>query len=386
MNSVRRTLAVAVRVFRQIRRDPRTVGLMFIVPVALLALVTYLLEGPSSPPSVAVVAPTQRLATWFSVNLLEPVAGDAWKVVDAGTAAPEQVIKEGRASAVIVVPADLFSSAVHGRRPQVEVVVEGAEFQLTGRILGDFRRLLPELAGRLAAVVSGPLGAMAGGVGGEGPSGLAAAPPFSVRYVYGHEQMRMADYLAPGLLGYLTFFFVFLLTATSFLRERQRGTLVRVVTSPVRPVEVIAGYMAGLSPFVMAQAGIVVAFVVWALGVVYRGSLGWVILIELVLTLGAASLGIFLSVFARSELQVMQFIPVVIVPQAVLSGLVVSVKVLPAILKPVAYAMPLTYATTALTDVMVRGLGPLAFWDEVLVLAGFAALFSLLGSRSVRRA
>ncbi len=386
MNSVRRTMAVAVRVFRQVRRDRRTVALMFVVPVAVLGLVTYLLEGPSTPPPVAVVAPTERLATWFSGYVLEPVAAGTWQVIDAATAAPEEVIQEGRAVAAIVVPEDLPSAVLLRRQPQLEVVVEGGDYQLTARILGDFRRLLPEVSTRLAAAVGGPLGAMAGAMGGAGASVGAPAPPFRVRYLYGREQMHMADYLAPGLLAYLTFFFVFLLTATSFLRERHRGTLVRVAASPVQAAEVIAGYMIGLSPFVLAQAGIVLGFVVWVLGVTYQGSLGWVVLIELVLTLGAASLGILLSAFARTELQVMQFIPMVVVPQAILSGLVVSVRVLPALLKPVAYAMPLTYATAALTDVMVRGLGPGAFGDELLILAGFAALFCLLGSRSVKRA
>ena len=384
MNGISRAWAVAVRVFRQVLRDRRTVALMLVVPTAVLSLVAYLLEGPSSPPTVAVVAPTERLASWFAGNVLEPVADGTWVVVDGGTASPEELIRGGRASAVLVVPRDVLIAPLQGRVPPFEIVVEGADYQATGRLLGDLRRLLPELVAHTAGLVAGPLGP---GVGSSG-LGLSSlgSPRFSVRYVYGGESMRLADYLAPGLLGYLTFFFVFLLTATSFLRERQRGTLVRMITSPLQPWEIMAGYMVGFSVFVVAQVAIVMAFVVWVLEVVHRGNLGWVVVIELLTAFGAASLGIFLSAFARNELQVIQFVPVVIIPQAVLSGLVVSVDLLPPALKPLAYAVPLTYTNRALTDVMIRGMGPGEFWHQLVVLAAFAALFAVLGSRSVKRA
>lgn len=386
MSGPARTAAVAVRVFRQVRRDRRTLGLMFGVPVVLLAIVTHLLEGPSSPPRVAVVGPTPRLSAWFASNVLEPAAAGAWTVVDAGSADPEALVREGRANAAVAVPPDLFTAVARGMLPRLELVVEGADYQLTARLVGDFRRMLPGMMAKLGVAVAGPLAML---MGGRAATGAAVGPgelPLAVRYVYGHESMRLVDYVAPALLAFLTFFFVYLLTSTAFLRERQRGTLAWLATTPLRAAEVVAGYMAALSPFVLAQAAVVTGFVVGVLGVRYRGSLGWVVLVELLLTVAAASLGIFLSAFARNELQVVQFIPVVIIPQAVLSGLVVSVRLLPPLLKPVAYAMPLTYATAALTDVMVRGLGIAALWDELLVLAGFALLFGLLGLRVVRRA
>ncbi|WP_324718037.1 ABC transporter permease [Carboxydochorda subterranea] len=381
--SLRRTQAVAVRVMRQLWRDRRTLALMFVIPVLLMLLITYLLEGPSEAPTVAVVAPTQRLAGWAVQHLVRPAAGDRWTVIDAGADDPETVVRAGRASAVLVVPGDLLSAPLQGRAPSFEVVVEGAEYGTTGRILSDLRAVLPAMAGRVGAMALGPLGAAAG------TGGPTAAPgtglPFRVRYVYGGPGMKLTDHLAPGLLAYLAFFFVFLLTAAAFLRERQRGTLVRMPTSPLRPGEVVAGYMAGFSLLALAQAAVVVAVVVWGLGVQYRGSLAWVVVVELLVTLGASSLGIFLSTFARNELQVMQFIPLVIIPQALLCGLIVSVQLLPGLLRLLAYIMPLTYATTALTDVMIRGLGGKAIWAHLAALAAFAAVFVVLAARAVRR-
>lgn len=382
--SIRRTRALASRVMRQLLRDKRTLGLMFGVPVVLMLLITYLLEGSPAFPTVAVVAPTHRLASWATEHIVGPAASDTWRVVDAGDEDPVAVVQDGRASAALVVPRDLLSAPLQGRVPSLDVVVEGADLGTTSRILGELRSVMPEMVSRLATAVLGPLGAAAR-AGGPAPAVPGVGLPFEVRYVYGGPEMTLADHLAPGLLAFLAFFFVFLLTAMAFLRERQRGTLTRLATSPMRPGEVMVGYMVGFSVMALVQAAVVVGVVVGVLGIQYRGSLAWVVAVELLVTLGASSLGIFLSTFARNEFQVMQFIPMVIIPQVLLCGLVVSVPLLPGLLRPLAYAMPLTYATTALTDVMIRGLGGEAIWPHLAALAAFAALFVMLGSGAVRR-
>ena len=109
--------------------------------------------------------------------------------------------------------------------------------------------------------------------------------------------------------------------------------------------------------------------------------------IALVLGLGAVSLGIFLSTFARTELQVIQFIPVVIVPQGLLGGIFWPVETLPDVLQPLARIMPVTYAIEGLREVMIAG-GDLAtptVQVDLVVLAALAALFVVLAARTIRR-
>jgi len=97
------------------------------------------------------------------------------------------------------------------------------------------------------------------------------------------------------------------------------------------------------------------------------------------------SMGILASVFARTEFQVIQFIPLLIIPQALLSGLIWPVEEMPAYLQPLAYIMPLTYANRALRDVMLRGWGLAEIWPDLLILLGFALLFVVLGALLTRR-
>jgi len=123
------------------------------------------------------------------------------------------------------------------------------------------------------------------------------------------------------------------------------------------------------------------------LGVSSAGATWIAILMALLLSIGAVNLGIFLSTFARTELQIMQFIPLVIVPQGLLSGLLFPVDRLPDVLRTIAHALPLTYAVEGLRAVMLKGLdfSSTVVQTDVLVLAGVAILFVILASLTIKR-
>jgi len=209
----------------------------------------------------------------------------------------------------------------------------------------------------------------------------------SVEYVYGGPDYDTLDFFAPALMGFFAFFLVFLLTAVSFQRERSAGTLDRLMASPIRRTELIAGYALGFGFFALLQAVLVVGASVLIFRIHYAGSLLWVFVLVMALSLAAVNLGIFVSAFARTELQAMQFIPLVIVPQGLLSGVIWPVSSLPEWLGPVTKTLPMTYAINALRDVMLKGYGP-GDADLLLnggVVAGFAVLFALLAIGTLRR-
>jgi ABC-2 type transport system permease protein len=126
-------------------------------------------------------------------------------------------------------------------------------------------------------------------------------------------------------------------------------------------------------------------FTIYVLRIHHAGSLALAFLVEALLTVGAVNLGIFLSTYARTELQVVQFIPIVIVPQVLLSGIILPVDSLPRLLRIAASLMPLTYANRAMTDVMIRGLGFSDVAGELAVLLGFALAALVLSALSIRR-
>ena len=195
------------------------------------------------------------------------------------------------------------------------------------------------------------------------------------------------DDLAPALVAFFAFFFIFLLAAVAFLRERTSGTLERLLATPLRRGELVAGYLAGFSLFALLQALVIIVFTVAVLRIHYQGNVATIFLIEAVLVVGAVSLGLAVSAFARNELQAVQFVPLILLPQVFLSGLLVPVDQLPDLLRPIAAVLPLTYANEALRSVMIDGAGltdGLVLRDLGL-LAGFALLTATAAVRSIRR-
>lgn len=188
----------------------------------------------------------------------------------------------------------------------------------------------------------------------------------------------------------------------SFLRERLGGTLERLLATPVTRGEIVVGYSLGFGLFATLQVALLTAFVLlhWevpsvgpipafvvGLDVPSAGSPILAFGFALTLAVGAVSLGIFLSTFARTEFQILQFIPIVIVPQGLLGGIFWPIDRLPDVLRPIAQLMPLTYAVEGLRAVMIRGAGldDGVVLRDLLVLLGVALLFVALAARTIRR-
>jgi ABC-2 type transport system permease protein len=188
----------------------------------------------------------------------------------------------------------------------------------------------------------------------------------------------------------------------SFLRERTGGTLERLMATPVTRGEVVIGYTLGFGLFATIQVAVLM---LWALGslnvpafgplpsfsiglgVAVNGSPLLAFLVVVLLAVGAVSLGIFLSTFARTELQIIQFIPIVLAPQFLLSGVLFPVSTLPSILRPIVAIMPLNYAVDGLRQVFIRGadLGVPALQIDLAVLAIVAAFFAMIAALTIRR-
>jgi ABC-2 type transport system permease protein len=203
-------------------------------------------------------------------------------------------------------------------------------------------------------------------------------------------------------LGLFAYFFVFILTGVSFLRERVGGTLERLLATPVTRGEIVLGYSLGFSVFATVQVLILTLYVLGRLDIPTIGPVGAftigldapsagspliAFLVGFLLAVGAVNLAIFLSTFARTELQIVQFIPIVIVPQGLLGGIFWPIDRLPDVLQWVAHVLPVTYAVDALREVMLKGadLGTAVVQTDLLVLAGIAVVFVVLASLTIKR-
>ncbi|MBA7678820.1 hypothetical protein ES703_87098 [subsurface metagenome] len=193
------------------------------------------------------------------------------------------------------------------------------------------------------------------------------------------------DFIAPALLATLALFFSFLLTGISFLRERSQGTMERLMASPLSRLDIVVGYLFGFFIFALTQTLIIVLFTIYVLGVNYYGDLWQIFIFQIVVITGAVNLGIFISTFARNEFQMVQFIPLIIIPQVFLCGVIWPVEQMPDYLQWLSAVLPLTYAVDGLRDIMLLGRNLIDVGSELAVLIGFAAVTSILAAITLRR-
>ena len=386
--SPRRIGAIARRIAQQFRHDPRTLALLFVVPLFIISLLAWILGAQQAMEvRVVVVDPTPggRIAAALAT------AGTEHGITSVTTAASaeeaEALLRDDSADVALIVPADLIGGASGGASgtapPTLTVMTPGVN---------------PGSDGTAVAAVQRSLGAA-----------LAAVLPGSVTFptvvhvtVYGSPDATTLDTFAPVFIGFFAYFFVFLLTGVSFLRERLGGTLERLLATPVTRGEIVSGYSLGFGAFASLQVAVLLAFVILqvqipsigplpafaiGLGVPSAGSPLLAYAVALLLALGAVNLGIFLSTFARTELQVIQFIPLVIVPQGLLGGIFWPVEQLPPFLQVVARLMPVTYAIEGLRAVMIVGadLTSRVLQVDLAFLAGVAILLVALATRTIRR-
>tara|TARA_Y100001001_G_C7980091_1_gene299061 strand:- start:29 stop:757 length:729 start_codon:yes stop_codon:yes gene_type:complete len=199
------------------------------------------------------------------------------------------------------------------------------------------------------------------------------------------DERDILNRIIPALLGVFVLFFTFLLTGVSFLRERSQGTLERLKITPVSRADLLVGYLLGFLLFAMLQSVVILAYTVLVLPVSYQGEIWQVFVVLVLLTIVAVSLGILVSTFAKNEFQVVQFIPLVIVPQIFLTGVVVPVEDMPWLLENVSKVLPLTYAVDMLIGIMLEGQGLLDLGVQIIVLSGFGAIFMIGASVTVKK-
>ena len=187
------------------------------------------------------------------------------------------------------------------------------------------------------------------------------------------------------LLGLFPLFVMFVITAITMQRERASGTLERILTTPLRRLDLLAAYGTAFSVAAAAQATMACIVAFWVLGFTTAGSPLWVFLIAIVNAVLGVGLGLLCSAFARTEFQAVQFIPLVMVPQLLLAGIIVPRAAMPDWLQWVSNVMPASYALEALQQVGRHSeLTGIALRDIVVVI-GCAMIALCLAAATLRR-
>jgi ABC-2 type transport system permease protein len=205
-----------------------------------------------------------------------------------------------------------------------------------------------------------------------------------LKYVFDGQEETF-DRIGGPLIGLFPFITMFLVTSITMLRERTGGTLERLMSMPVAKLDLLTGYGLAFAAMAALQAGITAAVAFLALGLDVAGSPAAVVALAIGNAVLGMALGLFVSAFARSEFQAVQFMPAFVLPQLLLCGLFVARDQMAAALEAVAGALPLTYAFDALDRVAsgddFGGRG----WLDVAVIVGVTVLALCLGALTLRR-
>jgi ABC-2 type transport system permease protein len=385
MNFARIT-ALSGRIIRQLIRDRRTLVLIFIVPVVIMTLLYLVLTNTSSVHTLVIVAPSGTGSDRINTLITNLLPGkDKLNVTYINANQVNDTLKNGNADAAIIFPPDFAQQVFSGQNPSVQIVLEGSD-PTVANAMHDLTESFTHQLGVAFSVLKAQQ-AQAGQGQPLSPV-LGGSLPFTIsdpQYLHGGSQFTFNDSIAPVFIGIFSFFFVFLLTSIAFLRERSQGTIERVMASPMTRTELVIGYILGFMLFAFVQAILILLFVIYALRVHYSGNLSLVFLVTVLLTIGSINLGIFLSAFAQNEFQIVQFIPLVFGIQIFLSGVFWPIDQLPAILRPISYILPLTYANEALRAVMLKGADLADISRELIALLIFMVLMIMLSALTIRR-
>lgn len=343
-----RILAIVIRILRQFWHDKRTLALMFFAPMLILWMLYLVFNGDTYVPKIGTVDLPQNVE-----EQLKEEANVTPYSYDEGMKA----LEEQKIDALLF----MKDTTLH-------VTLEGSDPSKNQAVLlllqKEVERLKTELANKMAQQ------------GTNLPIKIPTVNPPVVTYLYGSEDMKSFDNFGPVLLGYFSFFFVFLLAGIAFLKERTTGTLERLLATPLKRWEIVLGYVLGFGIFTTLQATLITWFAVIVLKMMMVGSFWYLLLTVLLLAMTALTLGTFLSAFANTEFQLIQFIPLVIVPQVFFSGLF-SLENMVDWMRGLSVVMPLTYGADALRQIMIRGKGWEAISFDLMVLTALSLFFIL---------
>jgi len=399
-----KSLVVAGNVLHRVVRDARTLALIVVLPLFFVLLYGNSFSGDFRDLAIVVVNEDNGLASvrtaevgritlavgladaflaklnrqTFDVTILTDADAAAARVAEPGVwatlifprsfshAVVNDALREGgrrivehEGRTVTLLPSDVAEG------PSATLVVDDSNPLVTQAILEAFTEAIGGVLATQQAALT--------------PEGL-----LDVRPLYG-GQIRMLDFTAPGIIGLALTLITVMLTALSVVRERTSGTLTRVLIAPIRAWEVTIGYTFAFSLIALAQAAELFLASTLLFDVRFVGSPGVVALIIVLFTIGLQGIATLISTVSRNEAQAMQFVLFLLIPSIMISGVFWPLETMPATIRPLAYASPLTYANSALRKAMLtgHGLGETTF--EIAVLGAFALAMLCLSVLSMRR-
>lgn len=348
----------------QIVRDPRTLALVFIMPILQLVLLGYaatsdvrniplvVLDQDKSPASRTLLE-SFRAADYFRQAFDVNSESELRNLIDAGSA-----------RAGIIIPPDYSSRLAAGRPAQVAFIIDGSDPAIAGTTLA-------------AATLIGQARATALSVERLAARGLAvaAAPAIEVRTrVWYNPDLIAAYYMIPAVVGLILQFLTVILTATAIVRERERGTIEQLIVTPLRASELIVGKLAPYVLIAFIDTIEILAGGVLLFGVPINGSLPLLLVLSGLFLISNLGVGLLISTITSTQQEAIIVAIFYNLPSIFLSGFIYPVAAMPRVLQFVSLAIPLRYYLIVVRGIVLKGVGLPALWPEVIALSIFAVV------------
>lgn len=348
-----RIKAIFKRILLQRLRDKRSLALLFFAPLGIISLLYFLLQVPSDI--------KYRVGLQENQPVLAQVLkqNEKLKVIEIGeTLNTRETVNTHNLDAMIQLVGDEIEVTYANR----DTSKTQALTQMIGQIAQKIPASMRENQAKSSAekVPQASLGTLALNI--------------KSHYLYGDSSLSMFDNLAPLLVSFFAFFFVFLISGISLVNERSSGTLMRMLVTPVRRTEIVAGYTLAYGFLALLQTSLIVLWTRYVLQMQILGNFILVLLINLLIALIALLIGLLLSALAKTEFQFIQFVPIAVVPQFLFSG-IINVDTMAAPLRWIAHLMPLYYGVDALQKVVKQGEGFSQIGNNLFILGMLALVF-----------
>lgn len=353
-----RTISIAKRVTKELLRDKRTLDLMFLAPILILFLMKLVFSVNSST-DVKIATVNVNTSLVKRLNKTSHVAVTKYQT----NASAQTALKDNKVDTVI----NYHDNNFHVTYANTDASkTSAAKMALRSSIMVNTTVKLKQTLQKLESSIPN-----------DPQMQTTKQSKIYNHYIYGDKDTNFFDKIVPILMGFFVFFFVFLISGMALLNERTSGTLNRLLATPVKRSEIVFGYMLSYGLLAIIQTLIIVLFTVWALNVEVVGNILYVILVNFILALVALAFGILMSTFAKSEFQMMQFIPLVIVPQVFFSG-IIPLETMASGVRVISYILPLKYAGDALTGIVMSGYGIVKILPSIGILLIFLVVLTFL--------
>lgn len=372
MFSLRRFWAVVAKEFVQMRRDRLTFAMMVGVPLMQLILFGYAINADPRYLSTAVLSADNSP---FSRSLVASMQASSYFSIDQTIATRDQaaeLLRLGQVQFVLTIPQGFWADLVKGERPVLLLEADATDPAATSNAIAAFREVAARTMDR---ELTGPLAHLA-----TNPS------PVEIRVHADYNPEAITQYnIVPGLLGVILTLTLVMITALAITRERERGTMENLLTTPIRPLEVMLGK---IIPYILVgyvQMALIVTAAAYLFTVPMHGSVALVFGLALPFIAANLTVGITLSTLARNQLQAVQLSIFFFLPSLLLSGFMFPFRGMPEWAQAIGSALPLTHFLRLVRGILLKGIGPVEAMHHVWLILLFWLAAVIIGLKRYRR-